>query len=155
MKKFILEALEDSDLPVEEPTEKIESGSEETAVPEDTEEDIEDSIYPEDIELTDEQKNSFEITTVCELLKQNLDQYSQISTILSSDEESTNISEKIRAILESVLEDVSVIVGKLQQSLKEVATPKQSETIESGEEEISKDVEEKTEENKEETEEEK
>lgn len=107
MKKLILEELEDEQLTMEVPTE----------------------IKP--VELTPAEETNFHVSSVSDILNNYLQAYNQLSSYLTAPE----FKDDIRSILESVLEDNAIIIGKLQEALKSSADEHQQDLMGQGSEE--------------------
>lgn len=107
MKKLILEELEDEELTMEIPTE----------------------VKP--VDLTPAEETNFHVSSVSDILNSYLQAYNQLNSYLTAPE----FKEDIRSILESVLEDNAIIIGKLQEALKSSADEQQQDLMSQGGEE--------------------
>ena len=107
MKKLILEELEDEKLTLETPTEV------------------------EPIKLTPAEEVNFHVSSVSDILNNYLQAYNQLNSYLTAPE----FKEDIKNILESVLEDNAIIIGKLLEALKISADEHQQDLINQGLEE--------------------
>lgn len=82
-------------------------------------------------ELSDSDIEILNSGVISDLLTKELDVFNYIKNYLNSSE----IDETLRVVLDSVCEDVSLSIGKLQQCLKDSVDEKTEELIYQGEEE--------------------
>lgn len=99
-----------------------------------------EKLNADDQQLTDNEQINFEVSTITDLLNKHLDIYSTLTSLISQGDTDQNVSEKIKVILQSVSEDEAVIIGKLQQSLKEVSPEHIQDTMTVGEDAIADDI---------------
>lgn len=99
-----------------------------------------EKLNTDDQQLTDNEQINFEVSTITDLLNKHLDIYSTLTSLISQGDTDQNVSEKIKVILQSVSEDEAVIIGKLQQSLKEVSPEHIQDTMTVGEDAIADDI---------------
>lgn len=107
MKKLILEELEDEKLTMEVPT----------------------GVQP--LKLTPDEEANFHVSSVSDILNNYLQAYNYLNSCLMAPE----FKDDIRSILESVLEDNAIIIGKLQEALTSSASEPQQDLINQGAEE--------------------
>jgi hypothetical protein len=81
-------------------------------------------------ELTEEEKEHFNISLTGELLTQFLPLYALVNQYI----ESEDVDESIKLILQSINEDLALIIGKLQESVKEALPEEQADLVRQGEE---------------------
>lgn len=112
MKKLILEELNDEELTMDIPSE----------------------VNP--VELTPQETVNFHVSTVTDILNMYLQNYNTLNSYLANVYE---YDEGVKEVLQSVLDDTAVIIGKLQGTLNISAGDSQTELIDSGTE-AAKDI---------------
>ena len=111
-RKLILEFLEDDvqdvsvdklniDTPIQEP---IEVKQEEPAPT---------------VELSEQEKVNFVVSTLTELSQRVLDLFNYLTPLINTDMTSFNLSEQNKDLLNSIYEDISLVLGKVQQGIKD------------------------------------
>lgn len=68
-------------------------------------------------ELTDEERINFNVNLITDILKTELDVYSTLTAYLADDV----VKDDARAVLESIADDVALVIGKLQSGFKSAA----------------------------------
>ena len=120
-KKLILEFLDDNKLSVKYPVEEaIEQPVE--VVEEQPVEVVETTTTSEN--LTDGEKKNFIVSTLTDLSTRMLDLFNYLTPLMTLEVEDTNsvfnnLSEENKDLLRSIYEDVSLLVGKVTQGLKD------------------------------------
>ena len=102
--KLILEFLEDEDIADTSIEEPIEVKQEEPAP------------TPE---LSEPEKVNFVVSTLTELSQRVLDLFNYLTPLINTDMTSFNLSEQNKDLLNSIYEDVSLVLGKVQQGIKD------------------------------------
>lgn len=105
MKKLILEELEDEELTMEIPSQ----------------------VSP--VELTPDESKNFHVGSLSDILNMYLDNYNALNSYITAPEQ---YDEGVKQVLQSVLDDTAVIIGKLQGTLNLATGEEQSELINSG-----------------------
>lgn len=119
-KKLILEFLDDDKLGVKYPTEEV--VEQPIEVVEEQPVEIVETTTSEN--LTDGEKKNFIVTTLTDLSTRMLDLFSYLTPLMTLEVEDSNsafnnLSEENKDLLRSIYEDVSLLVGKVTQGLKD------------------------------------
>lgn len=132
-RKLILEFLEDTDikdvnldeLNIEEPVqEPIEVKQEE----------------PEIQELSEPEKINFIVSTLTDLSQRVLDLFNYLTPLINHDLPTFNISQENKELLNNIYEDVSLILGKVQQGIKNNCVDKIQDAINDGQTEVQETI---------------
>lgn len=68
-------------------------------------------------ELTDEERINFNVNLITDILKTELDVYSTLTAYLADDV----VKDDARTVLESIADDIALVIGKLQSGFKSAA----------------------------------
>lgn len=93
---------------------------------------IDGDLLPADT-LIEESPDTLNLSYITTVLSDELKSYDGLSNLVNTPEE--NVDENTLAILRSVLEDKAIIIGKLQQALKDNSDDVLKDSIDQGEEE--------------------
>ena len=125
-KKLILEFLEDTDVkdvdldeldieePVQEPIEVVKQEE------------------PEVQELSEPEKLNFIVSTLTDLSQRVLDLFNYLTPLINNDLPTINISQENKDLLNSIYEDISLVLGKVQQGIKNNCVDNIQDAIDDG-----------------------
>lgn len=111
-KKLILEFLEDTDIKDVDLDElNIEEPVQEPIMVKQEESEIQ--------ELSEPEKLNFIVSTLTDLSQRVLDLFNYLTPLINNDLPTINISQENKDLLNSIYEDVSLVLGKVQQGIKD------------------------------------
>lgn len=113
VKKLILEDLLDLDTPTDTDQTKPET----------------EIVAPD---LNEADTDNFNLGTISDILTKDLDLFNDIKAII----EDPNIKEEVRQILSSVIDDLAITIGKLQEGIKIATDSHNEDLITQGQEDI-------------------
>ena len=129
-KKLILEFLEDTDVkdvdldelnieePIQEPIEVVKQEE------------------PEVQELSEPEKLNFIVSTLTDLSQRVLDLFNYLTPLINNDLPTFNISQENKDLLNSIYEDVSLVLGKVQQGIKNNCVDNIQDAIDDGQTQV-------------------